>query len=1042
MTNSTVSRSLRGSAALRALMLCGAGASAALFAAPAFAQDTQAPAADAAPAPQDDQAAAPEIVVTGTLLRNSATATAAPLTVLSSDDLAKRGINTVADAVNSIAANNAGSMNKSWNSFNFATGATAVSLRGLTTGNTLTLFDGLRSAPYPLADDGHRNFVDLNTIPSGIVDRLEVLQDGASSTYGADAVAGVVNVIIKKEITGVHLDASAGISEYGDAGEQRLSGTVGYGKLSEQGFNIYANVEYQKNDPLYARDRKFPYNGADLSSICNAPGNCLNNGVVNGIQGDGSFASVGSTMVAAVRPYNTTALTFVDPGGASHTFAPGTVALGPWQLANPGAGCGNLKAVTLNSAQQGSAAPAFTQNDDGSYSFNNIGYTGVTNGATQCQQDNVNRYLEEQPMVKRFGATVRGTVNIGSKAQAYAMFNFYQTKTDSTIAPLTFAGQTAAGGTQFTLSPVLLPVYVCPRGTTVDCTAANGTLNPNNPYASSGLFARANYRYDQPRITLSDARTYRAAAGINGSFGDNWRYAADFTWSQVDLKITNKNFLFAQHLVDVINDGSFNFIDPSLNSQAVRDYIAPTQSTNSRSNLWQAQATLSKDLFQLPGGALSAAVGVSYRKESITNPSANPANEVNPADRYYSINGVGATGSRNVKSAFFEVEAPIVDMLSLNASGRYDDYSSGQKNFSPKFTAIFTPIKQIKLRGTFSKGFRIPSFNEAYGLPTTGYITAQIDPSTAAGAAFIAAHGNNAYATQPYSYGLTAIGNSSLKPEKSTSFTGGIVLEPTRNLSFTADYWHIKIKGLITNPDYSGVEEAYYANNGVVNIPGLTVIQGVKDPDHPAALPVLGFIQYSFVNANSETASGLDFSGTARFPISNSISFTSRIDASYLIKLEKNIGGSVQRYDGTLSPCDITSCSGAPKWRGTWVNTLDFGKTYLAATVNYTSGYDMASIDYGGIKGDCAANGGVSAATYADGTVFKCRAKRFVTLDLTASTKIADHFTLYANALNILGAKPDFNPGQSYNLGYNYNVAWEGQGFVGRFFRVGAKVDF
>ncbi|MGN6820687.1 MAG: TonB-dependent receptor domain-containing protein, partial [Sphingomonas sp.] len=784
--------------------------------------------------------------------------------------------------------------------------------------------------------------------------RIEVLQDGASSTYGADAVAGVVNVIVKKEITGIHLDGSAGISEYGDAGERRLSGTVGYGKLNEQGFNIYANVEYQKNDPLYARDRKYPFNGADLSAICNAPGSCLNNGVVNGIQGDGSFPGVGSTMVPIIRPYNTTSLTFVDPGGTSHTFAPGTVALGPWQLANPAAGCGNLTSVTLNAAQQGSTAPSFKDNGDGTYTFNNVGYTGVTNGAQQCQQDNVNRYLEEQPSVQRLGATVRGTVNLGSRAQAYAMFNFYQTKTDSSIAPLNFAGQTAAGGTQFTLSPVLLPVYVCPRGTTVACTSANGTLNPNNPYAASGQFARVNYRYDQPRITLSDARTYRASAGVNGSFGDNWRYAADFTWSQVDLKITNKNFLYAQHLVDVINDGSFNFLNPSAMTQTMRDYIAPTQSTDSRSNLWQVQATLSKDLFQLPGGALSAAVGVSYRKESINNPSANPANEVNPADRYYSINAVGATGSRNVKSAFFEVEAPVVDMLSLNVSGRYDDYSSGQKNFSPKFTAIFKPIKQIKLRGTFSKGFRIPSFNEAYGLPTTGYITHTVDSSVAGGAAFLAAHGNNAYATQPYSYGLTAIGNPSLKPEKSTSYTGGIVIEPTRNFSFTADYWHIKIKGLITNPDYSGVVDAYYSNNGVVNIPGLTVIKGVADPDHPTALPLLGFIQYSFVNANSETASGLDFSGTARFPISSNITFTSRVDASYLIKLEKDIGGSVQRYDGTLSPCDITSCSGAPKWRGTWVNTLDFGDTSLTGTVNYTSGYDMASVDYGGVKGDCA----------------------------------------------------------------------------------------
>lgn len=988
---------------MRALMLCGAGASAALFAAPAFAQETRAPAPAAAP--QDDQANTPEIVVTGTLLRNSATATAAPLTVLSSDDLSKRGINTVADAINSIAANNAGSMNKNWNSFNFATGATAVSLRGLTTGNTLTLFDGLRSAPYPLADDGHRNFVDLNTIPSAIIDRIEVLQDGASATYGADAVAGVVNVIVKKEITGVHVDGSAGISEYGDGGERRLTGTVGYGKLSEQGFNVYANVEYQKNDPLYARDRKFPYNGGDLSSICNAPGSCLNNAVTNGVQGNGLLAGIGSTRVPIVRPFDSTT------GDA----------LGNWRLLNPGAGCRDLKSITLNADQQAALALA-----------------GAGADAQQCQQDNVADYLEEQPMVERLGGTIRGTVNVGSKAQAYAMFNFYQTKTDSTISPLTFAGQTAAGGTQFTLSPVVLPVYVCARGTTVACTSANGALNPNNPFAGLGQEAQLNYRYDQPRRTLSDARTYRASAGINGSFGDDWRYAADFTWSKVDLKITNENFLLAQHLIDVINDGSFNFVDPSLNSQAIRNYVAPTQATDSSSNLWQAQATLSKDLIKLPGGFLSAAVGVSYRKESITNPSANPANEVNPADRYYSINSVGATGSRNVKSAFFEIEAPIVDMLSLNASGRYDSYSSGQNNFSPKLTAIFKPIKEIKLRGTFSKGFRIPSFNEAYGLPTTGYITQTDIATTPGGPAYIAAHNGNAYATQPYSYGLTAVGNPSLQPEKSTSFTGGVVIEPTHNLSFTADYWHIKIKGLITNPDYSGVVAEYYSNNGVVNIPGLTVLPGIKDPDHPNALPQLGFIQYSFVNANSETASGLDFSGTARFPINDSITFVSRVDASYLIKLEKNLGaGNIQRYDGTLSPCDITSCSGAPKWRGTWTNTLDFGKTSLTATVNYTGGYDMSSIDYGGVKGDCDAS-----VTYADKTPFTCRAKRFVTVDLTGSTKIAEHLTVYFNALNILGTKPDFNPGQSYNLGYNYNVAWEGQGFVGRFFRIGAKVDF
>ena len=97
-----------------------------------------------------------------------------------------------------------------------------MSLRGLTTDSTIVLFDGLRGASYPLADDGTRSFTDLNTIPDAIVDRVDVLKDGASATYGADAIAGVVNVITKREIKGLYGDASAGISTRGDAGEQRL----------------------------------------------------------------------------------------------------------------------------------------------------------------------------------------------------------------------------------------------------------------------------------------------------------------------------------------------------------------------------------------------------------------------------------------------------------------------------------------------------------------------------------------------------------------------------------------------------------------------------------------------------------------------------------------------------------------------------------------------------------------------------------------------------------------------------------------------------
>jgi iron complex outermembrane receptor protein len=1053
INHSIFTRSLRDSTALRALTLLGAGVAAtSLFVAPASAQTAPTP----APSSSDDQNVdtRDDIVVTGSLIaRRVDSETPSPVTTLTSDTLDKRGINTAADAVQLLSANGAGTIGQGWNTgSNFATGANAPSLRGLTVQSTLTIFDGLRMAPYPLADDGHRNFVDLNTIPDAIIDRVEVLRDGASSTYGADAVAGVINIITKKEIKGLYLNGSAGISQKGDAGEQRLDATFGYGDLKEQGFNFYVNAEYQKNDPLWARDRGYPYNTSDLSGICNDAGVCMRDLRQFGISKNGKLTT-GSTIVPLYREYNTAPVTLVDPLGVSHTFAAGTIATGPYTLAPGAGGCGNLNSVTLTSAQQQQVTPWSPIKDDNGvitgYNSTGVSYSGGTYAPTQCQQDLRSDYSQLLPAQERLGFATRFTANIGSRAQLYAMGNYYQVRTKTLLSPLGFAGQTTPPGSVL-YSPVLLPVYVCATGSFTPgaspfdngCNAGNGVLNPNNPYAAQGQLARLLGRYDQPRRIESKSRALRAAIGIDGSFGDNWNYSANFTASNTQLDIIQSNYLIPSRLMDVIANGTYNFINPSANSQAVRDYIAPVNRTRSTSDLWQAQATLAKDLFTLPGGPLQAAVGVSYRHESIDNPSANPQNDAHPYDRYYGVNSVGAAGSRNVKSAFFEINAPLLDMLEINGSGRYDSYSSGQSNFSPKIGAKFSPIKEFALRGTWSKGFRIPSFNEAYGLPTTGYITFQLDPSIPAQAAFIAAHGGNSYATNQYSVGLTATGNPTLKPEKSTSWTLGAIFEPIKRVSFTVDYWNIKVKDLIGGVDYSGIPDLYYANNGAVNIPGVTVRPQLADPANPQALALLGFIEYSFQNADEQQVSGIDFGMNAQFNLGSNIKLTSVFDASYLIKFEKRFdSGAVQRYDGTLSPCDVTSCSGAPKWRANWQNTIEVGPASFTLTAYYTGGYDLASIDYGGVKGDCAGSVGASVVTYTDGTPVLCSASPTWNADFSASYEISKKFTIYANVLNVFGLKAPFDPSGGYSIG-QYNPAWASSNVLGRYFRVGAKVHF
>jgi len=974
---------------------------------------------------------AEDIVVTGTLFRRTRTETASPVTVLTAESLRDRGVNSITQAVQTLSSNNAGTIPNSWNAggSNFASGGSGISLRGLNSSYTLVLVDGVRMAYYPYADDGARNFVDTNAIPEAIIDRIEVLRDGASSTYGADAVAGVVNIITKKQITGLHINGSGGISQRGAAGEQRVDATWGYGSLSDQGFNVYVSAEYQHNSPLFARDAPYPWNTADQSGICgiaNGQGTvaagaktCRTNGIRNGIQYDGTFAGQQATRVPLVRRYVAPA-PGTDPILGTTTPVEGS----RYELLRPELGCQGLKSVTLAGDQLTSTH----------------GNNGATASALQCQEDLVNEFYALEPEQRRLGGTARLTVNVGSNSQAYLEANFFQATQHTSAQNYSTSSNsftTAAGSPAINLFNATLPVYICPRGTTVACTASNGQLNWNNPFASLGLSARVLYLFPKYHV-YSRARTYRGAAGLSGTFGGDWQYSVDAVASHIDTVLTYKGVIHAGHYLDVIADGSFNWLNPAGNSQATWDYLTPENRTPSHSDLYQVQGSLAHSFFSLPGGPVQIGVGMSARYESDHWNSSNPVDSDDPRNRYdATINGVGAIGHRYIQSGYFEVNAPVLKQLEFNGSGRYDHYSTGQSAFSPKLGAKFTPISQIALRGTWSKGFRIPSFNQSFGLPTTGYVGGQVTASTPGAAAFFAAHNNDSYATDPYTYGQTQLGNPDLKPERSRNITLGIVAQPTRWLSLTADYYNIRVKNLVTPADTSAVLAQYYGNNGVVNIPGVTVIPGAPDPLYPNALPLIGFIQSSFKNADYSKTSGLDFSAEARIPIAAGIRLTSSIEATRLLRLETVIGGVVQRYDGTLSPCQTTSCSGAPRWRGNWQNTLELGAAKLSTTIYYTSGYGDESIDYGAVRGDCS-----SVAVYRDtATPVQCRTKRFINTDMTASYEVGEHLTMYLNVLNVFNVKPPYDPNAAYGAP-NYNPAWAQAGIKGRYFRIGARADF
>jgi iron complex outermembrane recepter protein len=205
------------------------------------------------------------VEVTGSRIKRTDSETASPVQIMTREDIERTGKQSIQEVLRGLSGDGQGSIPTSFSN-GFASGSAAVSLRGLGVNSTLVLVNGRRMAPYGLADDGSRNFVDLNTIPLEAVDRVEVLKDGASAIYGADAVGGVVNIILRKSYKGGSIGASYGQTGKSDGNTTRAFGTIGFGDLDTDKFNVFATLEASKQKHINSTDRGF-IGQSDLRSL-------------------------------------------------------------------------------------------------------------------------------------------------------------------------------------------------------------------------------------------------------------------------------------------------------------------------------------------------------------------------------------------------------------------------------------------------------------------------------------------------------------------------------------------------------------------------------------------------------------------------------------------------------------------------------------------------------------------------------------------------------------------------------------------------------
>ena len=207
-----------------------------------------------------------EIVVTGSLIKRTDTETPSPVQVISAEDIKNTGYTNVSDVLRTLSANGSGTLNQGFGQA-FAAGASGIALRGLSVGDTLTLIDGERMVSYPLSDDGERSFVDVTAIPINAVEGIDVLKDGASATYGADAIAGVVNIKLRKSYVGSEFTVEGGSPQHGDGTTEHANGIWGMGYLASDGYNVYVAVDWHHTDKILGANRDGAFTTTNWSSL-------------------------------------------------------------------------------------------------------------------------------------------------------------------------------------------------------------------------------------------------------------------------------------------------------------------------------------------------------------------------------------------------------------------------------------------------------------------------------------------------------------------------------------------------------------------------------------------------------------------------------------------------------------------------------------------------------------------------------------------------------------------------------------------------------
>jgi len=744
--------------------------------------------------PQAAQEGPPEeLVVTGSRIMRQDYQSASPIVSLTNEDFLSTGTINAEELINRLpqVAPNFSSGNN-----NPGTGQSYLDLRGLGPERTLILVDGKRLMPSE--EDGK---VDINTVPTAMVERVEVLSGGASAVYGSDAVGGAVNFILRDDFEGVEITAQAGESEEGDTGTVQAEVLVGSSLVDNRGHVMLWATRNQR-DLLSKGDREFSRQAVSTTS----------------------YFPTGHVRIAQNNPWTLAAVQSVfSTYGSTIPTAVGTLVSNDdstfFSQGNAGEGIHNFRTV-------------LGENINGLYVAQNF----IPRGFYSYNFEPFNNLIIPQERLN-YGANF--TFDATDNVEIYSRLMYTDYNSDIRLAPSpapTGENSTMPGSglVDFTV-PVTNPFVQANPGLmtilgsrTGDNTVLNGTG------ATEDFIFRYRFLANGPRIESYDRAVYQWIGGVRGDISENWRFDGYYARGKYDERLEqsgNVSVRRVESLFDApdggasICSGGFNPFGVQLSAECA-DYVGVVAKNTQDIEHNFAEFVVSGDIFELGGGRASVAIGtfwqeLTYEKIADEILASGDVSGFNAEDDIF-----GVTSNTDL---FAELYLPFTEGLGITTGWRSSDHNIAGRNDSYKLELDWAIADPLRFRASYQRAVRAPGVGELFE-PLVEDNPDVIDPcnrdsSFRAGAnsaqvqALCVAQGISAASLQTYKQSTGQIdalqgGNPKLHEESADTYTVGFVWQSDNDLQVSVDYYNIEIDDVITFLDPSLVVNQCFNADG------------------------------------------------------------------------------------------------------------------------------------------------------------------------------------------------------------------------------------